>query len=854
LPKLAEPLRYELALDVDPSAATFHGTVRIDVNLPAATSFVVLHANGLTVAHAHALIDAEPTSTRPAHPSQRAASGATTKEELVLAFDQPLPAGHASLVLTFDAPYGENLAGVYRVNEASRWYGFTQFEATDARRAFPCFDEPTWKTPFDVSLTVPTGMLAVANAPETSRIAAGAKTTYRFAPTQPLPTYLVAFAFGDLETRELARTGGPPIRLVTTRGKADLGALALETTSALVDALATWFAIPYPYAKLDLVAVPEFAAGAMENAGLITFRDELLLVDEKRSSLSTRRHQALVIAHELAHQWFGNLVTAAWWDDLWLTEGFATWMEARIVDLVRPEYHAGLAATVSQLNVMDLDSLTSARAVRQAVVTTGQATEAFDEITYEKGAAVLATIEGWVGRDAFKRGIHTYLTTHAFQSVHTDRLFSALDQASGKNVSELASTFLDHPGVPEVTANLECEPASRWHLELGQERWRRVGTAGGGPDDTQPEHAWNVPVCVHAEGEATPLCTDLFYGAPSLVAARRCPKWVHPNASDAYYRFSMPEASMVRLAEAHKALSVAERLSALSNAWAAVRAGKLKPNALLKILAAFDDDPSPEVVESVVAILRGLDASLVEPNVRSEFRALVGRRLAPRKRSLAWKNTAKTDDTQLREAVLGAMGTLAEDDTTLREAEAYAAEWVRDPSAVDADIAEIAVPLASHKAPQGRVDELMRVVRDGKTREARILALHALGSFDDPALLERALDALLSDTIRTSDIRYVLRAAQGRRKSEKATDAWIRAHWDAIHKRLGGALGEVLLHSLGTACTQVELDERTAFYSPRAASIEGGARPLASAIEASTNCILLRAYGARALTKALTSP
>ena len=853
LPPLAAPLGYAVALDVDPRTTTFTGTVRIEVEVPAKTSYVVLNARALTVTEAHAVVEGEP-SKHPARTSMRLAHGAKppTAEELVLAFDSALPPGRASLFLTFSAPFDDELSGVYRVAEGGRWYAFTQFEATDARRAFPCFDEPGFKVPFDVTLTVPSGMLAVANTPETAREDAAAKTTFHFAPTLPLPTYLVAFTVGELDIRELPRTSKPPIRLITTKGKSVMGTLGLEATAGLVDALATWFAIPYPYEKLDIVAVPDFSAGAMENAGLITFRDERLLLDPARASVSARRSQALVIAHELAHQWFGNLVTAAWWDDLWLNEGFATWMEWRIVELWRPSYGAHNDAVLSQLGVMDLDALGSARAVRQPVITTSDASEAFDGITYEKGGAVLGTIERWVGEETFQRGIKDYLTSNAFKSVHADRLFAALDKASGKDVTRMAATYLDRPGVPEVTAHLECDPGSRWHIELAQDAWRPLGTKV--PEDQ--ERAWMIPVCVQAQGEKKPLCAELAHGAPSLVAGRKCPAWVHPNADASYYRFAMPEAEILKLAAARAQLDVPMRLSVLSNTWAGVRSGKLKPQVVLKVIALFDDDSSRQVIEEIVSILAQLDAALVEDDARPAFRRVVLARLAKRKKDLGWlprkdEATGSGDEALLRHDLLWAMGDLAGDEATLREAEEHAAHWLADPTSVDSDTATVAVDLATRHAGAERLAQLLGVIKDGKTREDRMLALRALAGFDDPALLRRALDATLGEEIRGQDIHNVLNAGYGRRGSRMITEAWVRAHWEDLRKKLPGSLGASLVTAVGVGCTKAELEERTAFYEPRAATIESAGRSLAVAREASSLCIELRARGAALLTREL---
>ncbi|MDB4946251.1 MAG: Membrane alanine aminopeptidase [Labilithrix sp.] len=857
LPALAIPLGYKLAIDADPRAATFHGTVSIDVELPAPTSHVVMHAHGPAVKLAQAVVAGRDARPRTARTSLRAATRETETEELVLSFDDgALPAGRATLTLAYDAPYGEELSGLYRVKENGLSYGFTQFEATDARRAFPCFDEPSFKTPFDVELTVPTGMTAVSNAPEVDHVIAGAKTTFRFARTKPLPTYLVAFAIGELEIRQMTRASGaasaaPPIRLVTTKGKDPAsGALALEAAASLVDRLAQWFGIPYPYEKLDLVAVPEFAAGGMENAGLITARDQILLADPARMTVAARRGQALLIAHELAHQWFGDLVTAAWWDDLWLNEAFAQWMEAKIVDEWRPEFGAKNDALVASLAVMDEDALTTARAVRQKVVTTADADDAFDSITYEKGAAVLSTIERWIGEGAFQRGVREYLAKNAWKSVGADELLGALDRVSGKNVTQMAASYLDKPGVPEINAKLECDPGSRWHIELTQEPFRHVGSAAPPPEAVDP--TWMVPVCALAQGETTRSCAELAEGAPSLVAGRKCPKWVHPNADALYYRFSMPDAELKKLAAGHAQLDLGQRLTVISNAEGALRAGKSKPGTLLDVLAAFDDDPARQVVTQVVAALSMLDLTIIEDAARPAFRKMALARLASHKRRLGWlpkKDAPAGDDALLRRDVLWAMGELAEDDATLREADEYAARWVVDPQSVEPDVAAVAVGLGSRRAGAARLAQLLERVKKGPSSADGLLALRALAGFDDPAMLTKAFDVLLTTDVKVSDMGYLFGAAYSRRVARPVMNAWVQAHWDELRKKLPGALGSQLVNGLATACTKPDLERARAFYEPRAAGMEGSQRQLAQALEGATLCTELRAKYAAQLTR-----
>lgn len=862
LPPLATPLRYQLAFDIDPRGGRFSGTTRIDLAIPEKTSHVVLHAHALAVKDARALVGPE---ARLAQVSSRFAKGGKPPipEELVLSFDPPLPPGAATLEITYDAPFDDELSGVYRVSDAAgASYAFSQFEATDARRAFPCFDEPGFKVPFHLSITAPNGMLAVANAPERAREQGAEKTTFHFAPTPPLPTYLVALAVGDLEIRDLGRETKPPIRLVTTRGKSGLGALALETTSGLVDALEKWFQIPYPYEKLDIVAVPDFAAGAMENAGLVTFREELLLLDPARASVRARRAQAVVVAHELAHQWFGDLVTAAWWNDLWLNEGFATWMERRVVDAWRPSFGARLDGITSQNGVMDLDALSSARRIRQPVVSTSDAHEAFDGITYEKGAAVLATIERWIGEETFRRGVSEYLRENAGKSVHADKLLSTLDRVSGRDVTQMASTFLDHTGVPLVSVQLECDRGSRWHAEVQQEAWRPLGAKvrerdPGAPDAPEEnDHTWTIPVCMLAQGEKKPVCADLAWGAPSLVAGRGCPTWVFPNAEASYYRFALSEAELARVTLGRKELDVGQRISLLSNAWASVRAGKLEARSMAKVLVAFDDEPARQVVDQIVGVLSSMSLVLVDDDARPAFRRYVQARLGKRKKALGWlpkKDEAmgSGDDAMMRRSVLWALGELGEDETTLREAEELASKWLADPTSVDADAAAVALDLASRSAGKARLAELMNAARSARTREDRILALRASMGFDDPAVLEEALAATLTEAVRPHEMRHVLGAAFGRRRARMVAEAWVRAHWDELRKKLPGSLSAGLVTGVAVACTKAELDERAAFYGPRAEAIEGAARPLAESIEAASLCAELRLRASTSLKREL---
>lgn len=848
LPATITPLRYALALDIDPGAARFTGTTHILAAVPRATSYVVIHARDLHVTR----VDAELASgTVHATTSTRKAHGATEADELVLHFAQPLPPGQITLRIDYDAPFAESLSGIYHLTDAGRPYAFSQFEATDARRAFPCFDEPGFKVPFDVAVLVPAGMIAVSNSPEESRQERGKKVVFTFATTPPLPTYLVALAVGELEIREGKQTP-VPIRLITTKGKSGLGLPALEATAGLVQQLGDYFGIPYPYAKLDIVAVPEFAAGAMENAGLVTFREEALLLDPHASARSRYRVD-LIIAHELAHQWFGDLVTASWWNDIWLNEGFASWMEAKIVDVYHPGTEARLGSIRSAFHAMDLDGLPSARAVRQPVTSGEETEQAFDEITYDKGAAVIGMIERFVGPEKFREGVRRYLRANAWKSARAESFFGELDRVSGKDVSTMASTFFDQTGVPTIAVDKKCEKGE-WDLTLTQYPWHPLGAA----PPPRPLKQWDVPVCMKLGPQAAPVCTELTEHATTVKKSGPCPSFIDPNdAASGYYRFAFEEPDALALARSVGKLDVASRLGLESNLWAQTRAGRLDGSTLLSALTAFDGQTNTDVVGEEISILETIGDSLVDDATRPRYRAYVAARLAARKRDLGWQRGSRKDSASedrrsiLRGQVLTALGKLADDETTLRESAPIATAWLKDPSSVDPDTGPVALLLACRRAGPERFEELRAVVKNAKSPEQRVAALKAMGAFGDPALLTRAFDFSLTDDVRAQDVRYLVSSALQYPASRRIVFDWLKRRWEEATKKASGALGGVFLRVLDTMCTRPEIDEAREFFTPRVAQIYGSGRELTEKLEAASHCVELRKTVGPSVAKAL---
>ncbi|TNF28471.1 MAG: M1 family peptidase, partial [Deltaproteobacteria bacterium] len=606
LTDVVRPTRYTLSLDVDPCADRFRGTVTIELTLAAATRDLALNARGLRLERPRIRAGALEHSLVP-FPGDHGV--------LVLRAPTPLPAGPAVLEIGFEGDLGEAPVGLYKVADGGAWYAFTQFEAMDARRAFPCFDQPDLKAPFAITLRVPRGMTAFSNGREVAREDVGELTAFTFAETPPLSTYLVAFAVGDLVVRPAPPSAaGLPIRVVTTRDKAGLTDYAAAQTAPVVDALVAWFGTAFPFEKLDLVAVPNFAAGAMENAGLVTFREEALLVAPD-APVARRGRVLITLAHELAHMWFGDLVTMAWWDDIWLNEAFATWLSWKIAAEVAPELATDVRSAGWRAWAMDADARESARAIRQPIASLGDIRNAFDAITYVKGANVLGMLERWLGAEPVRRGVQAYLAARPYGVGTTDDLLAALDAAAQRDVTAVASSWLDRPGSPLVDATLDCSGGGSGALKLRQ---RRYFADGPRPVETP----WRVPFCVrYPDGpgiarECLPFDT---VEATFPLAGARCPAWLVPNdAVRGFYRVRLADRDLDALLAAPEVLEPREQIALLGELEDLVIAGEQTPERLAQALTRLAPTRNAEVLGAVGTGL-GFLRRLTPPAARPRF-------------------------------------------------------------------------------------------------------------------------------------------------------------------------------------------------------------------------------------------
>jgi cytosol alanyl aminopeptidase len=836
-----QPTGYRLHLQIDPAKDSFKGEVFIDIHLHKAQSAIILHASNLTIDASEVRIGSE--RIRSDVQLREAAGSKGEKEELVLLPGRPVPAGKATLHITYHAPLLEKPHGIYKVSEGGNHYVFTQFEPSDARRMFPCFDDPIYKVPIEVSVDIPQGQKAFGNAPvkieQTKELPNSGQTRVTFARSKPMPTYLVALAIGPLDVLAAAEHS-PPIRVITTPGKAKQGRIALQMAKEQLAILERWFGSPYPYAKLDLVAVPNFSAGAMENAGLITFREELLLLD-KRSSAASKRRVAMVMAHELAHQWFGNLVTMKWWDDLWLNEGFASFMEAALVDEWRPAMRAGLNNLSGAGWVMGIDALPSARAVRKPVSNTYQALAAFDGITYVKGSAIIGMLQHWLGRDAFLRGLKDYFKKHAWKNANANDAFAALSKTSKKDVAAVASTFLEQPGVPLVSAKVNCTRGQEAELQLTQQPFRYTQRA---TDKTNPQR-WRIPVCVavappKAGSKPKRLCTLLDKESKTVqLGFKGCPRWLQPNANHrGYYRYLLDAKSFSRLAKASSKQSTRDRIGLLTNAWAMVQANHLSAADLLRELPRFKNDQR-EVIREVISILTGISDSIDDKATRRSFTRFVSSLFLRRAQKLGWDNAAKDNDDRrlLRKLLLQALADLSPGPWLRRQSAKRAKAFLRDPGSLNPDTAAIALQVAAQAGDKAfPLDAVLAQLKVTTDRTERIRLVGALAHFPTEGKWEKTYDLLLDGTIRSQDAVYVVRSAARGKAARRELVAWLDKNAGQLGERMPQSGLQLMARAVSRICTS-SLRKRAAESLKGPALRHGAERRLNEALERSAQCI-----------------
>jgi alanyl aminopeptidase len=784
LTREVEPLAEAVELNLNPATDDFSGRVRVDVVVNRPVTTFRLNALGPVLTSA-SLTDLSGRALPLTWAVTEADYGLIT-----LTAPSAIPPGTYSLAIAFDNNYNRAGVGLYKTVSRGDPYLYTQFEARDARRAFPCWDEPAFKIPWQLTLTVPATLEAFTNYPvarESTDAAAGTKTL-AFGRTPPMPAYLVALAVGPFE---IVPVPGLPVpgRIITPRGQSALAAEAARVSPALLRHLEAYFGVPYPYAKLDQIAVPEYVFGAMENAGFITYLDNLLLMDPAQPAFSARRELADVAAHEMAHMWFGDLVTMSWWDDLWLNESFADWMCAKIVDETHPDYRIYLQQVAAIRGAMRSDSLPSVHPIRRPITARDDPAQLIDDITYSKGKGILGMVENWIGPEKFRAAMRAYFLKHRWGNTTAADLWAAFDAASGENVTAMLAAFVEKPGVPFVT--LALQPDGR--LSLTQRRFTNLG-------DAPAPGRWQVPVVLNwstkgrVQRERILLSEETqTVDLPGLADA----DWVYPNAGEAgYYRWSLPPELNTRLARHAAELSTVERYGLLDNADALFNAGQLAGGDYLAFLAAFAHDPEPEITQKVAGAVGGIRETFVRaPQLKNylAFRAAVLRpaldRIGLRPRTGEPAHVAP-----LRSALIGALGGLVADPGVVAYAREVTAQFLQDPSSVDSSLAAAALGVAAFHGDASLYQAVVTALEKAATPEARSNLIGTLGSFSDPALVDRALAYSLTDKLNSTEfLKVASRVGNNLELRGRAVD-WIIAHYEAIKAKAPAMYRDYLIN------------------------------------------------------------
>jgi cytosol alanyl aminopeptidase len=837
LPAGADPTGYAVELSIDPARETFRGSVAIDLRLREKMSFLWLNGTGLEITKASALVGDRTVAAK-------AVPGGS--DYVGFSFGKPVGPGKVRLQIDYTGKLDESSTqGLFREKDGGDWYAFSMFEATDARRAFPCFDEPAYKVPWQLTLRIPAGTTAVSNTPiESESAAADGGRVVRFKKTEPLPSYLVALGVGPFDYLDAGTAGSKKtkIRIVTPRGKASQGRYAAQTTKPLLELLEAYFGIPYPYEKLDHLAVPQAVTfGAEENAGLISWSERALIAPPSEETVDFQRRQASYSAHEMAHQWFGDLVTMEWWDDVWLNESFATWMSDRTIAQWKPEWGTAVERIIDRSNVMYGDTLVSARKIRQEIESADDIVNAFDGISYQKGAAVLTMFEAWIGPSSFQAGVRAYLEAHRFGSATEKDFLGAIEAASRPGVAAAFTTFLDQAGMPLLDVTLDCgggEP----RLALSQKRLLPLGSSGAGAE------VWQIPVCSRGGADAKNArgCTLLTVAngaAPAPTAA--CPSWLLANDGETGYYRALYRGDLLSrlLAVADTELTLPERVGVIRDVNAMASAGAMPMSDALALVPRFAAARERDTVEATLRITSDLRDHLITENIRPNYARFVSKMYGARARELGFAGKAgETEDTQLLRSELVPFVVEEGNEAQLQaEAKRLALRWLEDHSTVSADIAGPVLEVAARHGDRALFDRLREAAKTEKGHRDELRLLNALGSFQDPVLVRAALEFFLAPDVDSREAYALLYATTRWEQSRQILWDFVKANYDAIVGRLPREVTGVMPYFGGSFCDADHRKEVEEFYKDRVGKLPGGPRVLAQVLEGTSLCIASRA-------------
>jgi len=822
LPQSVRPEHYTLALTPDLKAATFSGVESIDVDIAEATDRITLNAIEIVF---------ERVTVTVAGKEQKAAVALDKeKQQATFTFAEKLPAGKATLSIRYTGILNNSLRGFYLSKTARRNYAVTQFESTDARRAFPCFDEPAFKATFDISLVVDVSDTAISNTEIVSDAPGPAtgKHTLKFATTPKMSTYLVAFLVGDFQCTS-GESDGVTIRSCATPDKVALTPYSVDVARYVLHYFNTYFDIPYPLKKLDLIALPDFEAGAMENFGAITYRETALLIDPITASIGAHKEVALTVAHEMAHQWFGDLVTMQWWDNIWLNEGFATWMESKPIAAMHPEWNIDQSVVSGIDGVLNIDSQPTTRAIRAKADTPDEINQMFDGISYGKASDVLLTVENYLGEETFRQGVHNYLAAHLYGNATAEDFWGAQTETSHKPVDKIMESLVAQPGAPILIFG---EPANG---KVAVNQKRSYLSPNIHANSTQK---WTLPVCFKT---ATSQECELLTPADSALKAPANAMFFANAGGKGYYRSAYtPREYAALVAQVEAGLSPAERIRLIGDEWAQARANKASIGDFLDLAAAVKDDPNAEVISQALsgvnAIYERVAATAEEKTALFKW---ISKTFAPEYFKLGPPASTDSANTrELRAQLLATLGLHGEDPLITAQARNYAQLYLRDSAEADHTLCLAALVIAARNGDTALFDQLQKIYETSTNPEIQIAALHLLAEFVDPALVQRSLDYAVSNKVRNQDA--VTQFSISLQNDENREQAWkyIQHNWDKVQAQFTSGMGGRLVSSTGSFCSASDRASVEQFFSTH--KVAASDKALKHALESIDGCIEMR--------------
>jgi aminopeptidase N len=826
LPTTVVPSHYTLWFAPDLEKQTFRGRESIQVQVLAPATSITLHAAEITFGTVSVTSGGRTQAARVSLDAQA--------ETATLTVPQRLNAGPASIEIAYGGILNDKLRGFYISNANNRSYAVSQMEATDARRAFPAFDEPAFKATFDISLMVNSGDIAISNGRELSDTPGPepGKHTVRFSTTPKMSTYLVALLVGDFVCRS-GRAENVPIRVCTTPDKLPLTAFALEAAQHQLAFFNRYFGVKYPFEKLDIIGVPDFAAGAMENSAAITFREQFLLADPDTASVRTLKNVAIVTSHEIAHQWFGDLVTMKWWDDIWLNEGFATWMETKPIAEWKPEWRVELDEAGDTQAALGLDVLRATRPIHTKAETPEEINELFDGIAYEKTAAVLRMIEAFVGPDQMRAAVGGYIRTYAYSNAAGEDFWTEITRATGKPVDRIMKSFVDQPGAPVLSVRTSCR-AGTGDISIGQSRF--VSTPQAAESPAASAQTWVLPVCFKS-GTGAPRC-NVIDRATQAAPADGCNNVFANAGSRGYYFTDYPPETVRALAGSIAGLTAAERISLLGDEWWMVRSGRHDLDAYLDLATALAGDDTAAITATLASRLSYIHDFIADPADRGRFEEWVRARFGPALTALGLPGNAKDDDERQtrRATLLRLVGTIGNDAAVRLTARDLALKYIENPASLPPTMASPVLEVAAQSGDANLYERYMAQLQKLSGRpEEYYRYFHALEWFSDPALLRRTLDFVLTPAARSQDAGLLIAGLMARPVATDLTWTFVKAQWPALVKKLDPAEGlRQVVSSTGNFCSLEAATSVRQFFTQNPPP--GAARGVQQAVERIESC------------------